>query len=73
MSTIPLKSFFSGGLASAALILSANSALATDSIPARHLAGIAYGYAIANQPDKAIPLLEQAEAYQGGTCFEGNN
>ncbi|MEM1254495.1 MAG: hypothetical protein AAGI69_18845 [Cyanobacteria bacterium P01_H01_bin.21] len=72
MSMLLLKSLFSSGLASVALVLSATSALAADSIPARQLAGIAYGYAIANQPDRAIPLLEQAEAYQGGTCFEGN-
>ena len=55
MSTLFLKSFFSSGLASAALILSATSALATDINQARQLADIAFGYAIANQPDKAIP------------------
>ena len=72
MSTLFLKSLLGGGVTSLAILFSAASALAVDLGQAQQLADIAFGYAIANQPDKAIPLLEQAETYQGGDCFEGN-
>ncbi|MEM1254494.1 MAG: hypothetical protein AAGI69_18840 [Cyanobacteria bacterium P01_H01_bin.21] len=72
MSTLFLKSLLGGGTTSLAILFSAASALAVDLGQAQQLADIAFGYAIANQPDKAIPLLEQAETYQGGDCFEGN-
>lgn len=36
------------------------------------LADLAFGYAIAQQPETAISLLERAEAYEGGTCKEAN-
>ena len=72
MSTLFLKSLLGGGATSLAILFSAASALAVDFGQAQQLADIAFGYGIANQPDKAIPLLERAETYQGGDCFEGN-
>ncbi|MDV3347196.1 hypothetical protein QGP82_00685 [Leptothoe sp. LEGE 181152] len=74
MSTLFLKSLLSSGIASIALLSSGHSALAqsTDFSQAKQLADIAFGYAIANQPNKAIPLLEQAATYAGGDCFESN-
>ncbi len=39
---------------------------------AGQLADLAFGYAIAEQSEKAISLLEQAETYEGSSCYEAN-
>ncbi len=74
MLAVFLKSMLSGGLASLFLFCLELPALAqsVDRVRANQLADIAFGYAIANQPTKAIPLLKQAETYGGGDCFEAN-
>lgn len=74
MLAVFLKSMLSGGLASLLLFCLGLPALAqsVDQERAKQLADIAFGYAIASQPTKAIPLLEQAETYGGGDCFEAN-
>ncbi|MGB3614817.1 MAG: hypothetical protein WBA10_13575, partial [Elainellaceae cyanobacterium] len=41
-------------------------------VSASALADLAFGYAIAQQPQTAISLLERAEAYEGGACKEAN-
>ncbi|EDX83496.1 hypothetical protein S7335_676 [Synechococcus sp. PCC 7335] len=66
-----------GGLALLTLIGTGLSAIAqpTEQVKrgqARQLADLAFGYAIAEQSEKAISLLEQAETYAGGDCFEAN-
>ncbi|MGB3296360.1 MAG: hypothetical protein WBB01_25520 [Phormidesmis sp.] len=72
MSNISWKSQLSGGLAFIALLCAGSPAQskAPDLTLARQLAGIAFGYAQAQQPEKAIALLEQAETYVGEDCFE---
>ncbi|MEO0349779.1 MAG: hypothetical protein AAF282_06990 [Cyanobacteria bacterium P01_A01_bin.15] len=69
-----IKSALSGGLTLVGLLWVGTPTLAqsVDGARARQLADIAFGYAIADQPAQAIPLLKQAETYQGGDCFEAN-
>ncbi|MGI8935199.1 MAG: hypothetical protein ACR2FS_14115 [Phormidesmis sp.] len=72
MLNISWKAQLSGGLAAVALLCASNTAQAqsTDLTLAKHLADIAFGYAQAQQPEKAITLLGQAETYAGEDCFE---
>ena len=74
MLTLFLKSIFGGSIVSAALFYLGSAALAqpVELSRARQLADIAFGYGLANQADKAVPLLEQAATYEGGDCFEAN-
>ncbi|MGB3299379.1 MAG: hypothetical protein WBA76_14005, partial [Phormidesmis sp.] len=66
------KSQIGSGLAAVVLVCMGSSAQAqATNLPlANQLADIAFGYAQAQQPEKAIALLEQAETYAGEDCFE---
>ena len=63
-----IKSALGGGLTLVGLLWVGAPTLAqsVDRQQANQLAAIAFGYGIADQPDAAIPLLQQAETYQGG-------
>ena len=72
MLNISWKSQLSSGLAAIALVCigSPVQAQSVDRDLAAQLADIAFGYAQVQQLEKAIALLEQAETYEGGDCFE---
>lgn len=72
MLNISWKAQLSSGLAAIALVCigSPAQAQATNLPLAKQLADIAFGYAQAQQPEKAIALLEQAQTYVGKDCFE---
>lgn len=67
-----LKTTLSSGLSLISLLLVSNPLFAADLNRARQLADIAFGYGLANHPDKAIPLLEEAETYAGDDCYGAN-
>ena len=62
------------GLAVVALVCLSDPAQAqsVDRGQANQLATLAFGYAQAHQTDRAIALLQEAETYAGGDCFEAN-
>ncbi|MGD1904367.1 MAG: hypothetical protein ACFB0C_00055 [Leptolyngbyaceae cyanobacterium] len=69
-----MKFAVSSGVALLALMGAALSVSAqpADLHQASQLADLAFGYAIAEQPDKAIALLEQASTYEDDSCYEAN-
>lgn len=79
MSKLFFKSSISISLALLALLSTDMPALAQSTAAhslehgqAGQLADLAFGYAIAEQPEKAISLLDQAATYEGGGCYEAN-
>ena len=68
------KSQLRCGLAVVALVCLGHSAQAQsiERGQAQQLADLAFGYAQAQQTDRAIALLQEAETYGGGDCFEAN-
>ena len=68
------KSQLRCGLAVVALVCLGHSAQAQsiERVQAQQLADLAFGYAQAQQTDRAIALLQEAETYAGGDCFEAN-
>ncbi|MEL6399634.1 MAG: hypothetical protein AAFR26_11175 [Cyanobacteria bacterium J06626_4] len=68
------KSQLRYGLAAVALVCFSHPAQAqsADRGQANQLATLAFGYAQADQTDRAIALLQEAETYTGGDCFEAN-
>ncbi|MGD1942177.1 MAG: hypothetical protein ACFB0G_12770, partial [Leptolyngbyaceae cyanobacterium] len=72
MVAVAWKSQFTIGLAVAAAFCLGHPAQAQsiERGQAQQLADLAFGYAQAQQTDQAIALLQEAETYAGGDCFE---
>ena len=74
MSNHSQKWLFRSGLAVIAWLCAGNSVLAqaTDLNRASLLAEVAFEYARAERPEKAVSLLEQAEVQMGEGCYQAN-
>ncbi|MGB7085957.1 MAG: hypothetical protein WBD47_10410 [Phormidesmis sp.] len=71
-SSVKLSSFGCGSAIALLFLYAPAQAQSTDLSRASQLAELAFAYAHAQQPEQAIALLEEAQTYPGGDCFEAN-